>query len=191
MSSKKLMIVSGDSFTTSRYMSMHYPKVNTNWTVWPELVADKLGMTCINLAKSGFGNEYIYSSLLDEIVKHPIEDIDGINFLQRDIFENKTIEEINYFFGEKIDVLLSDMAPNTIGHAKADHLRIINLVEVAIDLSNKVLKKEGIFICKIFQGGAQGELQKKMKKNFYNLKYFKPKSSRPESSEAYLIAKKI
>ena len=53
------------------------------------------------------------------------------------------------------------MAPNTIGHAKADHLRIINLVEVAIDISNKVLKKEGIFICKIFQGGAQGELQKK------------------------------
>jgi len=75
VSSKKLMIVSGDSFTTSRYISMHYPKVNTNWTVWPELVADKLGMTCINLAKSGYGNEYIYSSLLDEIVKHPIEDI--------------------------------------------------------------------------------------------------------------------
>jgi len=75
VSSKKLMIVSGDSFTTSDYQSIHYPKINTNWTVWPELVADKLGMTCINLAKSGFGNEYIYSSLLDEIVKHPIEDI--------------------------------------------------------------------------------------------------------------------
>lgn len=69
------MIVSGDSFTTSRYISMHYPKVNTNWTVWPDLVADKLNMTLINLAKSGYGNEYIYSSLLDEIVKHPIEDI--------------------------------------------------------------------------------------------------------------------
>ena len=69
------MIVSGDSFTASEYMSMHYPKVKTNWTVWPELVADKLGMTCINLAKSGFGNEYIYSSLLDDVSKRPIEDI--------------------------------------------------------------------------------------------------------------------
>ena len=69
------MIVSGDSFTASVYQSMHYPEVNTDWTVWPELVADKLGMTCINLAKSGFGNEYIYSSLLDNITKRPIEDI--------------------------------------------------------------------------------------------------------------------
>lgn len=69
------MIVSGDSFTASVYQSMHYPEVNTDWTVWPELVADKLGMTCINLAKSGFGNEYIYSSLLDDVSKRPIEDI--------------------------------------------------------------------------------------------------------------------
>ena len=75
MSSKKLMIVSGDSFTTSRYISMHYPKVNTDWIVWPDLVADKLNMTLINLAKSGYGNEYIYSSLLDEIVKYRVEDI--------------------------------------------------------------------------------------------------------------------
>lgn len=75
MSSKKLMIISGDSFTTSGYQSIHYPKINCDWASWPELVADKLGMTCINLAKSGFGNEYIYSSLLDDVSKRPIEDI--------------------------------------------------------------------------------------------------------------------
>jgi len=120
-----------------------------------------------------------------------IKELEGVYFLECDLQKNDVISSVEDYFQGKVDVLLSDMAPNTIGHTKADHLRIINLVEVAIEISNKVLKKEGIFVCKIFQGGAQGELQQKMKKNFYNLKYFKPKSSRPESSEAYLVAKKI
>lgn len=69
------MIVSGDSFTASDYQSIHYPKINCDWAGWPELVADELDMECINLARSGSGNEYIYSSLLDEVNKHKIEDI--------------------------------------------------------------------------------------------------------------------
>ena len=120
-----------------------------------------------------------------------IKELEGVCFLKCDLQKDDVISNIQSYFQGKVDVLLSDMAPNTIGHAKADHLRIINLVEVAIDISNKVLKKDGIFVCKIFQGGAQGELQKKMKKNFSNLKYFKPNSSRSESSETYLIAIKL
>ena len=70
-----------------------------------------------------------------------IKDINGINFLQRDIFENKTIEEINNFFGEKIDILLSDMSPNTSGNRSVDHLKIVSLIESVLDISELFLKK--------------------------------------------------
>lgn len=119
-----------------------------------------------------------------------IKKIDGVFFFKNDLEKDDLTKKIFDFFQGYVDVVLSDMAPNTIGHAKSDHLRIINLVEIAIEISKKVLKSNGVFICKIFQGGAQGELQKLMKKNFLNLRYFKPRSSRPESSETYLIAKK-
>ena len=83
------------------------------------------------------------------IDKLKIKDIDGINFLQRDIFENKTIQEINYFFGEKIDILMSDMSPNTSGNRSVDHLKIISLIESVLDISEAFLKEDGFFVCKI------------------------------------------
>ena len=119
-----------------------------------------------------------------------IKDINGINFLQRDIFENKTIEEINNFFGEKIDILLSDMSPNTSGNRSVDHLKIVSLIESVLDVSELFLKKNGFFVCKIFQGGAQGELMDRISKIFKSIKYFKPQASRKESPETYIIAKK-
>ena len=124
------------------------------------------------------------------IDKLKIKDIDGINFLQRDIFENKTIQEINYFFGEKIDILLSDMSPNTSGNRSVDHLKIISLIESVLDISEAFLKEDGFFVCKIFQGGAQGELMNRISLIFKSIKYFKPQASRKESPEAYIVAKK-
>ena len=124
------------------------------------------------------------------IDKLKIKDIDGINFLQRDIFENKTIQEINYFFGEKIDILLSDMSPNTSGNRSVDHLKIISLIESVLDISEVFLKEDGFFVCKIFQGGAQGELMNRISLIFKSIKYFKPQASRKESPEAYIVAKK-
>ena len=117
----------------------------------------------------------------------PIKPIKGIEFLKCDIlefFENKVLEH------ERFDIVLSDMAPNTSGHKNTDHLRIINLVEIASEIANKTLKKDCYFICKIFQGGAQGKLNEDLKKNFNNIKYYKPEASRKESAETYLIAKK-
>ena len=124
------------------------------------------------------------------IDKLKIKDIDGINFLQRDIFENKTIQEINYFFGEKIDILLSDMSPNTSGNRSVDHLKIISLIESVLDISEAFLKEDGFFVCKIFQGGAQGELMDRISQIFKSIKYFKPQASRKESPETYIVAKK-
>ena len=80
------------------------------------------------------------------------------------------------------------MAQNTCGDAKTDHLRIVGLLEEALDFACKILAKDGVFVGKIFQGGAGGELLQKFKNNFATVKHFKPESSRKESAENYIVA---
>ncbi len=120
----------------------------------------------------------------------PIKKINGISFIQKDFFEEKTLDEIQNFFNGNVDILLNDMSPNTTGNKKIDHLRIISLVEAVLDISKSILRKDGYLICKIFQGGAQGELLKKISTSFSSVKYFKPQASRQESPETYIIGKK-
>ena len=86
------------------------------------------------------------------------------------------------------DVVLSDMAPNTIGHRETDHLRIIGLIEAAADFAVEVLKPGGAFVTKAFQGGEMAGVLKVLKVNFAEVRHLKPKSSRAESSEVYLGA---
>ena len=78
---------------------------------------------------------------------------------------------------EKIDLILSDMSPNSSGNKKVDHLRIISIIEKVLDISDYYLSKDGLLIAKIFQGGAQGDLIK-MKKTLSSIKYFKPKTKK-------------
>lgn len=80
------------------------------------------------------------------------------------------------------------MAANTTGDHNTDHMRIIALLEEALDLAEKILKEGGCFVGKIFQGGNSNEILKKLRKNFSIVKYFKPDSSRKDSSETYLVA---
>lgn len=89
---------------------------------------------------------------------------------------------------EKCDILLSDMAANTTGDKKLDHLRIMNLLEEALYLGEKILNYKGCFVGKLFQGGSSEDLVKVLRKNFKTVKYFKPESSRKDSSEIYLVA---
>ena len=120
-----------------------------------------------------------------------LEFIPDVKFIKNDIFDDDVFEQIDTFFeGKKIDLILSDMSPNSSGNKKVDHLRIISLIEKVLDLSEYFLSKNGFLIAKIFQGGAQGDLIKKMKKTLSSIKYFKPKASRSESPETYLVAKK-
>jgi 23S rRNA (uridine2552-2'-O)-methyltransferase len=86
------------------------------------------------------------------------------------------------------DVVLSDMAPNTVGHRATDHLRIVGLIEAAVDFAISVLKPGGVFIAKAFQGGETHEVIAILKRNFADVKNFKPKASRADSSELYLVA---
>ena len=90
--------------------------------------------------------------------------------------------------GGSPDIVLSDMAPNTTGHRETDHLRIVGLIEIALDFAIGVLKPGGAFITKAFQGGETTALLKTLKANFTEVRHVKPKASRQESSEVYLVA---
>jgi len=87
------------------------------------------------------------------------------------------------------DVLLSDMAPNTVGHRQTDHLRIMALIEAATDFALAALKPGGAFLAKAFQGGETAEVASRLKATFSEVRHVKPKASRAESSELYLLAR--
>ena len=89
----------------------------------------------------------------------------------------------------KFDLVLSDVAPNTTGHQSTDHLRISQLIYEVIDRLEIILKKQGSFIFKIWKGEEEKEIIKILKKNFDKVEYFKPKSSRQESSEIFIISR--
>lgn len=91
--------------------------------------------------------------------------------------------------GEVFDVVISDMAPKTIGITNIDHENSIDLCRNALNIAKKRLKKNGNFLCKIFEGALFNELLKEIRKNFHNVKVFKPQSSKKRSKEIYIIAK--
>jgi 23S rRNA (uridine2552-2'-O)-methyltransferase len=86
------------------------------------------------------------------------------------------------------DLILSDMAPNTTGHRTTDHLRIMGLVEAATDFAIETLKPGGAFVTKAFQGGETADVVARLKRNFAAVRHVKPKASRAESSELYIVA---
>ena len=126
----------------------------------------------------------------------PVSPIVGVNFMQLDFLTEeapqKIIEElkkINHNKNGLCDIVLSDMAANTTGDQNTDHLRIIGLLEEALNLAQKILKEDGCFVGKIFQGGNSEEILEILRQNFLTVKYFKPESSRKDSSETYLVAR--
>lgn len=90
--------------------------------------------------------------------------------------------------GGKPDLVLSDMAPNTVGHRETDHLRIVALIEMAADFAVNVLKPGGAFVAKAFQGGETGDVIARLKQHFNKVQNVKPKASRADSSEVFLVA---
>lgn len=117
-----------------------------------------------------------------------IEPIIGVDCLQKDFYAEDTEETIIKMLNGSADIVMSDMAANTTGHAKTDHIRTLDLCEHAIDFALKILKPGGHFIAKIFRGGTENSALNRIKLNFHKVKHFKPSSSRKESVEIYLIA---
>ncbi len=121
------------------------------------------------------------------------DEMPGVDFIQMDFMADDAPEILKKMLakdgkGDLADIVLSDMAPNTTGHRQTDHLRIMAVVEAAYYFAIEVLKPDGIFIAKVFQGGAQNTLIAEMKKSFKTIKHIKPPASRKESSETYMIA---
>ncbi|MCC7305513.1 MAG: RlmE family RNA methyltransferase [Alphaproteobacteria bacterium] len=117
-----------------------------------------------------------------------MDDIAGVDFIQMDFMDDAAPDILKEKLGGQADVVLSDMAPNTTGHKSTDHLRIMAVVEAAYQFSTEVLKPGGVFVAKVFQGGAQHELLAQMKKDFKTVRHIKPPASRKESSEQYVVA---
>lgn len=118
-----------------------------------------------------------------------MQQLSGVKFIQQDFLAPEAEKIImNEIGGEKYDVVMSDMAANTTGNKDIDHIRTSTLVEEAFNFSIKVLKKNGTFIAKVFQGGTEPKLFSEMKQKFKIIKHFKPDSSRKESVEMYVIA---
>ncbi len=107
--------------------------------------------------------------------------------IQMDFMDNDAPDVLRKAIGGKADVVLSDMAPPTIGHRETDHLRIMALTEAAYAFAKDVLKPGGSFLTKVFQGGTERDLLNLLKKDFVKVKHVKPPASRADSSEMYVV----
>jgi 23S rRNA (uridine2552-2'-O)-methyltransferase len=118
----------------------------------------------------------------------PMEPVTGVEFLQLDFLDRDAPDKLKALLGGPADVVLSDMAANATGHRKTDHLKLIALVELAVDFAREVLAPGGAFLAKVLQGGTEAALLAGLKRDFQTVKHIKPSASRADSSELYLLA---
>jgi 23S rRNA (uridine2552-2'-O)-methyltransferase len=114
--------------------------------------------------------------------------IPGVEFLHLDFLDPAAPARLKERLGGAADVVLSDMAANATGHRKTDHLRIMALAEAAALFARETLRPGGAFLCKVLQGGTEGELLAGLKRDFATVKHIKPAASRPDSAELYVLA---
>ena len=114
--------------------------------------------------------------------------IDDVTILQMDFMDDAAPGLLAAELGGKADLVLSDMAANTVGHQQTDHLRTMGLVEAAAEFAGEVLAPGGAFVAKVLAGGADHDLVAILKRMFATVKHAKPPASRKDSSEWYVIA---
>jgi 23S rRNA (uridine2552-2'-O)-methyltransferase len=117
-----------------------------------------------------------------------VDPISGVDILKMDFTDPACGPALIAALGGQPDLILSDIAPNTVGHKQTDHIRIVGLIEAAVDFTFEVLKPGGDFVAKAFQGGETEPVLKLLKERFTKVQHIKPKASRAESSEVYLAA---
>jgi len=118
-----------------------------------------------------------------------MEPISGVTALNLDLTDSESAGRIrDALNGKKADLVLSDMHAPATGHKQTDHLRIMGLVEAALDLAEEILAPGGAFLCKVLQGGADKELVARLNRSFAKVRHVKPKASRAESAEMYVLA---
>ena len=118
----------------------------------------------------------------------PTDPIDGVAILQMDFMAEDAPARLKEALGGPADLVLSDMAANTVGHPQTDHLRTMGLVEAGLEFATEVLRPGGAFIAKVIAGGTDNALLAELKRHFATVKHAKPPASRKDSSEWYVIA---
>ena len=118
----------------------------------------------------------------------PVDALPGARFLEGDFLDEGAPARLKQALGGPADLVLSDMAAPTTGHAKTDHLRTMALAEAALDFAEEVLAPGGAFLAKVLTGGTERELLARMKRGFEKVRHIKPPASRKDSAELYVAA---
>ena len=119
----------------------------------------------------------------------PTDPIEGVAILQMDFMDEDAPGKLREAIGtDRVDLVMSDMAANTVGHAQTDHLRTMALVEAGMEFACEVLRPGGAYVAKVLAGGADNILVAELKRHFSTVKHAKPPASRKDSSEWYVIA---
>lgn len=118
----------------------------------------------------------------------PTDPIDGVTILEMDFMKDEAPDLLKEALGGQADLVLSDMAANTVGHQQTDHLRTMALVEAGLLFASEVLRPGGAYVAKVLAGGADNNLVAELKRLFTTVKHAKPPASRKDSSEWYVIA---
>ena len=143
---------------------------------WSQVVAKIVGQT----------GQVIASDIL------PIEEISGVDFLQGDFTESSVYEKLlSMTKGQKMNTVLSDMAPNMSGQLSVDQPKSMYLAELALDMAIKMLMPNGYFVVKVFQGDGFDAYVQIARQTFKKVAIKKPKASRPRSKEVYLLASQL
>ncbi|WP_421878517.1 RlmE family RNA methyltransferase [Pacificispira sp.] len=140
------------------------------------------GWTQVALQRCGAGARVVGIDLLE------CDPIPGAILMTGDFMDDDAPDRLKSALGGQADIVLSDMAANTTGHPKTDHLRIVALVETAYAFAQEVLAPGGAFVAKVFSGGTEGSLLNVLKLDFERVFHMKPPSSRKESPEMYVVA---
>lgn len=143
---------------------------------WSQVAADRVD------AASGRGR-------VVAIDMHTMDPLSGVTVLKMDFLAGDAVDALKAALaGDRADVVMSDMAAHASGHRQTDHLRIMALCEAALDFAREVLKPGGHFLCKMLRGGTEQGLLAEMKRDFAVVRHVKPKASREDSAELFVLA---
>src|SRR5262245_18294259 len=143
---------------------------------WSQIAAERVG--------AGEGRGRVIA--LDRNAMDPLP---GVTVLERDFLDMEAVDDLRTALGgDKADAVISDMAAAATGHRQTDHLKIMDLCDAALNFAREVLKPGGTFLCKVLRGGTERELLDAMKRDFTIVRHVKPKASRSDSAELFVLA---
>ncbi|MEL6870425.1 MAG: SAM-dependent methyltransferase [Pseudomonadota bacterium] len=155
----------------------------------PDMIAVDLG------AAPGGWSQYLARQLKERVEIYALDllemdSLPGVTFLQGDFREQNILDQLlSHLDGRRVDLVMSDMAPNISGVKAVDQPRAMYLAELALAFAGEVISKKGAFVCKVFQGEGFDQYVRELRAQFATVKIRKPAASRPSSTEVYVLAR--